>query len=680
MTNKAKSCIFHPFRQGTVAILHTTPADDREEHSEDAVLKTGYTSMWLQRWPMNDDPDNCDSVESAVLNYIEKETLDIPDHLEFQNLEDDLPEEERERIRKIWSQLMHYQHNLAYTSEALLAKWDSAPRFRDKVADRVIESYPRHINKKYRKSIKALISTKGNDQAEDANRPISISANRSRSSRLRIWQKQEKPMREALYKAHKNYVVCLRYYYEMLLQKSDTNNDQDTKYILPEDHPHRSEILLRLRYIRDVVDTTHQGLTVAKTGHHYQAKRRIRKTSGVPYLVHETEVTLAGLLDAVIINIEEAQLPKGAVDSALLILALTLHDLGEDTNLTLNDISTLLKRLLDKYDSSMEPVIESGFKQTNGAPLLSREEIKSKILDIGGKHLMNQLKQILRILSNNTELNAAEKRRALIGLPQRELINELAKAKAKELQEEMEEDDDPSTQRQRLEANLRETLKDKSYEELSIELANYQIYNTNVFPEEVVIKALNLDTPEPPKEKLLPHEVRKSLNITEQENAQAKTNQRLPATLQLFPDTDHYDNYKLSAFLIRLNAIATSMPRKQHALIVKLEDRANNLSTQDGMKPEKRLANLRATVTRLLPWCIYDHDNINYPLFNALPRCIDATIEEYKAFMEQYPDLTETCDHQYLDHLNTWTVEVMRYEVPARIKAVMENYKARKAA
>ena len=68
-----------------------------------------------------------------------------------------------------------------------------------------------------------------------------------------------------------------------------------------------------------------------------------------------------------------------------------------------------------------------------------------------------------------------------------------------------------------------------------------------------------------------------------------------------------------------------------------------------------------------------DHDNTKYPLYNALPRAIDTVINGYAHLSLTHPEAIEDTDKRYIEKLKQWQVEVIRFQVPARIQAVMNQ-------
>lgn len=143
-------------------------------------------------------------------------------------------------------------------------------------------------------------------------------------------------------------------------------------------------------------------------------------------------------------------------------------------------------------------------------------------------------------------------------------------------------------------------------------------------------------------------------------------------TFREFPEESDEKENKSTAFLMRLNSMHGAESR-QVALIMKLEDRANNILSVGKMKPEKQRNMLRSTTSRVIAWAMLDHNNTTHPLYNALPRCIDTTLKGYEHLMTTHPEEIEDIDRKYMERLKQWQVEVIRFQVPAKIQAVMEH-------
>lgn len=132
-------------------------------------------------------------------------------------------------------------------------------------------------------------------------------------------------------------------------------------------------------------------------------------------------------------------------------------------------------------------------------------------------------------------------------------------------------------------------------------------------------------------------------------------------TFSQFPETTEE---KMDLFLIKLNALTTPAQeeRRQISLIVKCADREHNISTQAGRRPEKQLQTLRSTTTRLIAWCMLDHDRTAYPLYNILPRLIDTTLNAYEALTTKPHQASITDqDRINIDRLKEWQKSVERW-------------------
>lgn len=357
---------------------------------ETRLLKLGYFAMMTERPPFNPDIEQCQTPESAYLFALEVEYMRVPDELKFDVLKKDIPPVHQPRMERIWEKVLEMQSAWEDAVGALEYKWAHAPRTSDDEAKTTVRNSPLAIQQDLRIAVTAIISLSPQDEKQ------------SRRETLRQWKSEEEALRVKFYNADKNYLVALRLYYEMLLEpgKKEAEAVQPT---LPFDHPLRWEIVLRNRYLR-LIDATHQAMSIAKAAHHEQRARRLRKIQKVPYVSHPINVEMAYILDVVPFVIEQESMPQSVVIGTT---AAALHDVGEDTELTLDDIlRDFLRTRADKIDSRIDQAIVSGFG-------VSRDAFKQKTLYLILEGVLDELRVILRALSHNTELSDHDKKRAL---------------------------------------------------------------------------------------------------------------------------------------------------------------------------------------------------------------------------------------------------------------------------
>lgn len=633
---------------------------------EKAILQCGYFSIMNERAPINQDPDNCFNEASAYLLYLEQLYSQIPNELQFQNIKDEIESPHKERITELWNKLVTHQSNLELTIAALKAKWKNPPKnISQESARHMVEEFKMSIPEDFKAGLQAIISipekaeppatTKWREKVTEAVRHNIkiVQANYSsprkllkelkeqeikiptaqqiarkilekledtktteeKQEELRLWQKDEKSLRTSAFFAFKNYIMALRAYYVMLNEKSE---DQ-SKSVLPLDHPERQRIAVRTRYL-EIIDATHQALSATKAAIHELKGKRVRKTMNwVPSWAHAVSVTLETIKDVVPYSIEEEDMD---IDLITLITSAAVHDLIEDTGYDTDYlIDEFLKRLMDMKDSSVAQAIKTGFPEDyrkkaarirtsqhqqeedydeeegeNSEMILRLFQEK---LDLIGKNRKRWIRQVIRIVSNNTKLTAREARNALTS----PLVDQVE-----------------------------------------------------------IIQLFEID------EKDI-----RGWNIPRSETSRKQTK-----TFEEFPE--EWDEGKLTKFLIRLNSITESEKVRQIALLIKLEDRSDNISTIQGMKPEKRISTLRSTVTRLLAWCMLDHNQNQTSLFNAISSLIDITLNEYKKLQSETPEKMEKIDEICINQLEEWQRKVIRLEVPEKIKEVFKNFQRQKAA
>lgn len=138
---------------------------------------------------------------------------------------------------------------------------------------------------------------------------------------------------------------------------------------------------------------------------------------------------------------------------------------------------------------------------------------------------------------------------------------------------------------------------------------------------------------------------------------------------------EEYDEGKLAHLLLRANTITDSNKTRRASFLVKIEDRADNINKLEKMTLEHQLGTLRATVTRLIAWCMLDYkEHKRFPLYNALLRLIDVTLKEYKRVQTEHPDIMQEFDIDFIEQLTDWKSEVIRFKVPTKVKKVLEEH------
>lgn len=555
----------------TVKDLEITDQDASERKDEDATLKAGYAGILQQIYPFQPDHIASFNDENSYILYIEKENLDIPVQLEYSFISDAIPERHRARIKNIWKSVETNYFEFHETCEDLHRKWTTGVPINQlgEYSNGIIENSRVRMIPELRNGVRAMVE------------------NASEKRELRTWQREEKALRKSLYETTKKYIVSLRLYYEMLLESNPDKKPEDKTaedYVLPKDHEQRNEIAERNRYLR-YIDAAHQGIAIGKAAHHGQKKGRMRKTENLPYIIHGMDVTHATSLDVIPYTLDK----KMANLAVIIALAGPIHDVIEDTDLKMEDLfgeHGYLKRLADFYDSSLDPKIKSGFE----SPDTTRDKIKEKVLNLLKPEVFKIVKEVLRLLSHNTEWTDQEKAKAV---------------------------------------------------------------QQSIAGKEITMKIFGI-TPEKYK------------------GWKADKENKVTNTYTEFPEESDEKENKSTAFLMRLNSMHGAESR-QVALILKLEDRANNLLSVGKMKPEKQRNMLRSTTSRIIAWAMLDHDNTKYPLYNALPRAIDTAINGYAHLGLTHPEAIEDTDRRYIEKLKQWQVEVMRFEVPAKIQAVMDK-------
>lgn len=565
----------------TLGLDKTTFRDKEPDQRdlEDKYLHVGYASNLQNRWPFNGDYEYCLDENDAVVLDMENTYMTIPQEFEFENLTKDIPQQHHGRLGKLWERVKELHYKLDSAAKSLEWNWNNAPQFlHDKGANRVMKNTPVKIRSKYRRAVTRMISS-----PEKA-------LTKWGANRVEHWQTADKAFRKGFFEAHKNFITCLRSYYSLLLEESYEVEGQEKRYVLAKDHPLRKPLAEHIEVLK-VLDSGHAGMAVGKAAHHQQEEGRLRKTAKVPYVNHVLAVTNALIVDVLPYVIDAiVNKTQESVDIVLLALAAPLHDLKEDTTISGDHFDDLLARLVNKYDSSFNHLLVSGFGTKS-------KNLRKSQLDILTTSRREELRQLLRILSNNTVLTKTETKKA---------------------------------------------------------------FKRNIVGTERIAKALKISD--------------KDIPLTERD----KENLPEPCqALQRFPK--EFGSSKHTDFLVRLSAIGTGKT-KQHALMLKCEDRADNMRTLKGLQPESCQRELRGTVSRLIAYCMLDHDHDKYPLLDTLPRLIDDTIKAYAEFEKDHPDRMTDVDQQLKVQLQLWKVEVPRKETAAQVNKVVSIFRAKTKA
>lgn len=149
--------------------------------------------------------------------------------------------------------------------------------------------------------------------------------------------------------------------------------------------------------------------------------------------------------------------------------------------------------------------------------------------------------------------------------------------------------------------------------------------------------------------------------------------------LETFRRFDHaFDGGKLVKFIIKLHALVESKDTRQAILLAKIADRTNNIESQEKMPFFYQTTNLRATVSRLLAYCMLDHDNEEMPLYDALPYLIDITVKAYQRLAKESPRGLEPLDYELLAQAEKWQLEVIRLQLPQKTEEVLNRFKESK--
>lgn len=385
---------------------HLKSLESPERRLENAHLKIGYFLKMLERYPLNNDIGACEDVGSAFLWHMEKDNLNIPDPLRYENIKDALPVQHQERMQRIWESVIDKRKKLTGGLSALKKHWSTASQYTaSPQAESVIAEYGDKIPPQYKKALSVMIDSSFSDVNPSPEDSPSIglfdlSDEIEQSSPADSWRKVDDGLRNTYFKHDKEYITTLRLYYQMLLETKRTEDPESGEVVieetvLPSDHPARKEIWLRNRYLR-LIDAIHQAVAIAKTLHHQQPTGRMRELEKMPYINHPIAVIGRFLKDVVPFVIDK---PNNRFDAVLMAFILALHDLDEDTSQTVDQIIEKVKSIGEKVDSSLDHdgVIKSGFE-------LDRDTVIARYITLLWPEDLELLEQSLKVISKSTPI------------------------------------------------------------------------------------------------------------------------------------------------------------------------------------------------------------------------------------------------------------------------------------
>jgi hypothetical protein len=352
-----------------------------ERLKEDVKLKLRYLLLLAKKWPLNDDPEKCSSPENAAFLELEKGYCIMPVALSFKEIESSIPEEHRKRLEGMYEKVTEKGAEFLSMVKSLKRQWREAPDISNPIIDQVVERTDLSaIEEDFIRGWKASIIPRQWVQG-------------SEKENILHWKNLEKSLRASTHQINKTYLVTLRLYYEMLLDILDETKHPELRESIKD---HNSNLRL--------IDTANQIMLASKATHHGQKGSRLRKTEEMPVFVHPMNVTLSSIFDVVRFTIQEEN-PE--YNPLILIIVAAIHDIIEDAELDLGMlVEDFLNRIVNTYDSTLLGGLRSG--AGNDSTKVSKDTIS-----LVNEYDVNKIKQIVRILSNNTKFTDEEKKRAI---------------------------------------------------------------------------------------------------------------------------------------------------------------------------------------------------------------------------------------------------------------------------
>lgn len=400
----------------------------------DLLLGSMYRYYLLYSGPLAPPPENAPSEDWAFWIHIEEkfaltDILTDPENFgakiisspfSFDSIKENINTQHLERIQDIWRLVLKNAITFAEQAKMIESHCGKAPNLPQKTKENSLNEISQYlVDAEYRNSPNENLRI-ANGVREEMNYYLSsfpkkytkaaildLQPKRPKLSReklrerISIWKIKDRAFRECYYRTQKEFLVSLRAYYELLLEKDESKND----YVISKDATElRQDIVVANRYLR-IIDIVIQLISSAKMWHNEQDKRgRFRKTKLEPYLHHELEVILSVNRLVIPHIIERKKLPAGIRLNTLMTVC-ALHDLLEDTDFSISLIKEKLKQITNAYDGTL-------FRRVKGAFGLNAEGICRKYLDLIKPRDLKDTEDALRIVSKNIPMEEEEKTRA----------------------------------------------------------------------------------------------------------------------------------------------------------------------------------------------------------------------------------------------------------------------------
>ncbi len=414
------------------------------------VLQMIYRILFSLSYPLNEDPEKAPSEDSAYFLSIAKKYFNLSTEenpFSPKKIEEKINPAHLERLENLWSIIEQTSGNLTTATFNLNNHWETAERIFSETAETILA----RINETAKELAKTIYIKKSLEEITGEIHsllimnpslirtsfvtliPTAIRINPNKPDPKISWKKTDHALRKDFIETQKEYIAALRAYYELLLERKKRKRteiqDAETEFVI-EDTSLRTDISIANRYLR-LIDSVTQIINIAKAIHHEQTSKRFRKTKLQAYIEHELEIVLSAIKFIVPHIIEQESLPRN-FDINILVILCGLHDLLEDSGLTIETILEKTLEQIDKYDTSLSAGIK-GIKEEDSA-----ETIKKNYLNIIKGSDKKILRSVLRMLSKNSTFDNEEKARVaqqnLFGKTQTQKTCSLNKNQIKEFQ------------------------------------------------------------------------------------------------------------------------------------------------------------------------------------------------------------------------------------------------------
>ncbi|MBP9718430.1 hypothetical protein KBD59_04000 [Candidatus Gracilibacteria bacterium] len=396
-----------------MAEAQLTPSEGRltSREVEDRKLAASYWRMLTQAGALeNQHEGEFTTFEAANFVRQQNKTLRVPSDLHFNALKSVVSPEFCDEIEQCWLIAVDSVRTWHTQKRMLNEKWKKPPAVLDEQIDPALRNVATQIRERFRGVVRTIFARPKRKTGE-----LPDFTNPTESPALELWINDEKNNRKGYQDAYNNMLAAFNNYFEKLLEVPPEGVEKPPA--VPLDDPRRGHIILLNRQMKEL-RAADLGIGQAKGSHHKQPGKRMRNHNEDPkeppaaYVTHEKEVVETLFTDVLQFSRKEPTL-KGFKFVFTILLA-ALHDVGEDTKITIEYVQDLIENRVQYLDSSIASHARSSYE-----PHVTQDRFIKKRIHIlsdepygkgkNAKNVYQLLADALRALSKNSGLTEEEK-------------------------------------------------------------------------------------------------------------------------------------------------------------------------------------------------------------------------------------------------------------------------------